>query len=72
MIEESEAKITVEFILNVLRQHENDLDRSVAELELELHKVEGLVHRLEKIADKFLKMEEKNRRKHNRKAKTQS
>ena len=70
MIEESEAGITVEFILNVLRQHENDLDRSVAELELELHKVEGLVHRLEKIADKFSKMEEKNRRKHNRKAKT--
>ena len=72
MIEESGAGITVEFILNVLRQHENDLDRSVAELELELHKVEGLVHRIEKIADKFSKMEEKNRRKHNRKAKTQS
>jgi len=70
MTEESGARITVEFILNVLKQHENDLDRTVAELELELHKFEGLVHRIEKIADKFSKMEEKNGRKHNRKAKT--
>ena len=58
MTEESGARITVEFILNVLKQHENDLDRTVAELELELHKVEGLVHRIEKIADKFSKIEE--------------
>ena len=70
MTEESGARITVEFILNVLKQHENDLDRTVAELELELHKVEGLVHRIEKVVDKFSKMDEKNRRKHNRKAKT--
>ena len=56
MTEESGARITVEFILNVLKQHENDLDRIVAELELELHKVEGLVHRIEKIADKFSKI----------------
>ena len=58
MTEESGARITVEFILNVLKQHENDLDRTVAELELELHKVEGLVHRIEKIADKFSKIEQ--------------
>jgi len=58
MTEESGARITVEFILNVLKQHENDLDRTVAELELELHKVEGLVHRIEKIADKFSNIEE--------------
>ena len=48
---ESEAKVSVEFVLNVLRQHENDLDRSIAELEVVLHKIEELTNKLQQIID---------------------
>jgi hypothetical protein len=48
---ESEAKVSVEFVLNVLRQHENDLDRSIDELELVLHKIENLTNKLQQILE---------------------
>jgi prefoldin subunit 5 len=48
---ESEAEVSVEFVLNVLRQHENDLDRSIAELELLLHKITELTNKLQQIME---------------------
>ena len=48
---ESEAEVSVEFVLNVLRQHENDLDRSIAELELLLHKIAELTNKLQQIME---------------------
>jgi hypothetical protein len=48
---ESEAKVSVEFVLNVLRQHENDLDRSIAELGVVLHKIEELTNKLQQIME---------------------
>jgi hypothetical protein len=48
---ESESKVSVQFVLNVLRQHENDLDRSIAELGVVLHKIEELTNKLQQIMD---------------------
>lgn len=52
---ESEAKVSVQFVLNILKQHENDLDRSIAELELVIHKIEELTFNIQQILDKFSK-----------------
>ena len=43
---ESEAKLSVEFVLNVLRQHEIEFDRFIGELEV-------LVLRVNELSDKI-------------------
>ena len=43
---EVETKISVEFVLNVLRQHEIEFDRLIGELE-------GLVLRVNELSDKI-------------------
>jgi hypothetical protein len=52
-VSESESKLSVQFVLNVLRQHENDLDRSIAEFELVIKKIEELTYKIQQILDKF-------------------
>ena len=52
-LSESESKLSVQFVLNVLRQHENDLDRSIAEFELVIQKIEELTYKMQQILDKF-------------------
>lgn len=52
-LSESESKLSVQFVLNVLRQHENDLDRSIAEFEVVIQKIEELTYKLKQILDKF-------------------
>ena len=52
-LSESEAKVSVNFVLNVLRQHENDLDRSIAEIELIKQKLEKLTSKIQQILDNF-------------------
>lgn len=37
-----DARVSVEFVLNVLRQHENDLDRLIAELDIIVDKVANI------------------------------
>lgn len=54
---ESEAKVSVQFVLNVLKQHENELDRSIAELELLVHKIEDLTYKLQQVLDSYSKLQ---------------
>ena len=49
MTEIFEAKISVEFVLNVLRQHEIELDRLIAELEPLVKKVDELTNKMQQI-----------------------
>ena len=49
MTEIFEAKISVEFVLNVLRQHEIELDRLIAELEVVVGKVDKLSDKMQQI-----------------------
>ena len=49
MTEIYEAKISVEFVLNVLRQHEIELDRLIAELEPLVKKVDELTNKMQQI-----------------------
>ena len=44
---ESEAKLPVEFVLTVLRQHEIEFDRLIAELEMLVHKVNELSDKIQ-------------------------
>ena len=53
VIPKKEAKVSVNFVLNVLRQHENDLDRSIAEIELIKQKLEKLTSKVQQILDNF-------------------
>jgi len=47
-------KIAVKFVLNVLRQHENDLDRLITELDLIVDKFGSLSEKLNEIANEIL------------------
>ena len=44
---ESEAKFPIEFVLNVLRQHEIEFDRLIGELEMLVHKVNELSDKIQ-------------------------
>jgi molybdopterin/thiamine biosynthesis adenylyltransferase len=43
-------KVSIEFVLNVLRQHENDLDRLIAELDIIVDKVANITDKMQQIA----------------------
>jgi hypothetical protein len=47
-----EAKISIEFVMNVLRQHEIELDRLIGELEFVVGKVNKLTDMMQQLADK--------------------
>ena len=51
MTEIFEAKISVEFVLNVLRQHEIELDRLIAELEIVVGKVDKLSDKMQQFVE---------------------
>ena len=53
MTEIFEAKISVEFVLNVLRQHEIELDRLIAELEPLVKKVDELTNKMQQIMSDY-------------------
>jgi hypothetical protein len=44
------SRVSVEFVLNVLRQHENDLDRLIAELDIIVDKVANITEKMQQIA----------------------
>jgi hypothetical protein len=48
--EAEDARVSVEFVLNVLRQHENDLDRLIAELDIIVDKVANITEKMQQIA----------------------
>ena len=48
MTELYEDKISVEFVLNVLRQHEIEFDRLIAELEILVQKVNELSDKIQR------------------------
>ena len=45
-------KISVDFVMNVLRQHEIELDRLIGELEFVVGKVNKLTDDMQQLADK--------------------
>ena len=47
MTELSEAKISTQFVLNVLRQHEIELDTLIATLESLVKKVDDLTNKMQ-------------------------
>lgn len=49
MTEILESKVSVQFVLNVLRQHEIEFDRLVAELGVLVERVNTLVEKMEQI-----------------------
>ena len=51
VVDENGAKLSIEFVLNVLRQHENDLDRLIAQLDVVVEKVGQLTDKIQRIAD---------------------
>lgn len=51
MSKEDSSHLSVEFVLNVLRQHENEFDRLLAELEHLVDNVTILVNKFQQIAD---------------------
>ena len=51
MTELYEAKLSVTFVMNVLRQHEIELDRLIAELEVVVSKVNKLTDMMQLLAD---------------------
>ena len=51
MTEIYEAKISIEFVLNVLRQHEIELDRLIAELEIVVGKVDKLSDKMQQFVE---------------------
>ena len=51
MSKENGAHLSVDFVLNVLRQHENEFDRLLAELEHLVENVTILVNKFQQIAD---------------------
>jgi len=44
---ESESKLSVNFVLAVLRQHEVEFDRLIAQLEMLVNKVNELTNKIE-------------------------
>jgi hypothetical protein len=44
------SRVSIEFVLNVLRQHENDLDRLIAELDVIVDKVANITEKMQQIA----------------------
>jgi hypothetical protein len=44
------SRVSIEFVLNVLRQHENDLDRLIAELDIIVDKVANITEKMQQIA----------------------
>jgi ABC-type transporter Mla subunit MlaD len=55
VVDENGAKFSIEFVLNVLRQHENDLDRLIAQLDLVVDKFGQLTDKIQRIADNLTK-----------------
>jgi ABC-type transporter Mla subunit MlaD len=55
VVDENGAKFSIEFVLNVLRQHENDLDRLIAQLDLVVDKIGQLTDKIQRIADNLTK-----------------
>jgi ABC-type transporter Mla subunit MlaD len=55
LVDENGAKLSIEFVLNVLRQHENDLDRLIAQLDLVVDKFGQLTDKIQRIADNLTK-----------------
>lgn len=51
MSKEDGSRLSVEFVLNVLRQHENEFDRLLAELEHLVDNVTILVNKFQQMAD---------------------
>ena len=51
MTEIYEAKISIEFVMNVLRQHEIELDRLIAELEVVVGKVDKLSDKMQQFVE---------------------
>jgi hypothetical protein len=47
LTELSESKISTQFVLNILRQHEIELDRLIAELEPLVKKVDELTNKMQ-------------------------
>jgi hypothetical protein len=45
-----DSRVSIEFVLNVLRQHENDLDRLIAELDIIVNKVAIVTEKMAQIA----------------------
>jgi hypothetical protein len=50
MEKDPSPKISIAFVLNVLRQHENDLDRLIAELDVIVDKVANITDKMQQIA----------------------
>jgi hypothetical protein len=50
---ENESKVSVEFVLNVLRQHEIEIDRTNADLRLLVDSIEELIVKLQSVVDNF-------------------
>lgn len=59
---ENGGKISVAFVLNVLRQHENDLDRLITELDLIVDKFGSLSEKLNEIANEILPESKKTKK----------
>ena len=51
MTEIYEAKISIVFVMNVLRQHEIELDRLIAELEVGVGKVDKLSDKMRQFVE---------------------
>jgi len=52
MTELFEGTISVQFVLNVLRQHEIELDQSIEKLEFLVEKVNDLTKKMEQIGSR--------------------
>jgi hypothetical protein len=59
--EKSGAIETINFVLNVLKQHENDLDRLILQLDIIVDKVGVLTDKMALIIDEFSQMQETKR-----------
>jgi len=51
MTEESGARLSIQFVLNVLRQHEIELDKSISELNILTERVKILTEKIQQITD---------------------
>ncbi len=51
MTELYEAKISTEFVMNVLRQHEIELDRLIAELNIVVDNVDKLSNKIQQLVE---------------------
>lgn len=55
MSDENGGKISVNFVLSVLRQHENSLDQLITELDLIVDKIGSLTKKIEEITNDISK-----------------